>query len=174
MKRLFLSIAIPFSLTAAAQQAAPALAFPGADGFGKFTSGGRGGKVFYVTNLDDDGEGSLRWAVKKKGPKTILFALSGTIHLKSPLDINHDSITIAGQSAPGDGICIAGAPVKVKGNNIIMRYLRFRLGDENHFEEDALTVRHAKDVMLDHISASWSTDETLSAYGVKTSHFSGV
>lgn len=152
------------ALSVSAQDERP-IAFPGAEGFGKYASGGRGGKVFYVTNLDDDGEGSLRWAIKKKGPKTILFKVSGTIQLASPLDINRDSVTIAGQSAPGDGICIAGAPVKVKGNNIILRYLRFRLGDINHFEEDALTIRDTKNVIVDHCSASWSTDETLSAYG---------
>ena len=150
-----------------AQDSERPLAFPGAEGFGKYTTGGRGGNVVYVTNLEDDGEGSLRWAVKKKGPKTILFNVSGTIHLKKTLDLNRDSMTIAGQSAPGDGICIANAPVKVKGNNIILRYLRFRMGDENKLEDDALTIRDAKDVIIDHCSASWSTDETLTAYGVE-------
>ncbi|MEG1587224.1 MAG: pectate lyase, partial [Bacteroidales bacterium] len=129
MRKINLLIAfMAGGISLSAQEKSEPLAFPGAEGFGKYTSGGRGGNVFYVTNLENDGAGSLRWAVRKKGPKTILFNVSGTIHLKSPLDINHDSITIAGQSAPGDGICIAGAPVKVKGSNIILRYLRFRMG----------------------------------------------
>src|SRR6478609_3863831 len=106
------------------------IAFPGAEGYGKYTSGGRGGKVFIVSNLNNDGAGSLRHALKSKDPKIIVFAISGTIHLESKLNINSNT-SIAGQSAPGDGICIADYPVSLAGDNIILRYLRFRLGDKN-------------------------------------------
>ena len=148
-----------------AQEAEQVLAFPGAEGFGKYASGGRGGKVFHVTNLDDDGEGSLRWALRRNGPKTIVFDVSGTIYLESTLNISKDSITIAGQTAPGEGITIAGYPVKMKrANNVIMRYLRFRLGDMNKVEDDALSVTDCKNVIIDHITASWSTDECVSTY----------
>src|SRR6266498_4401987 len=106
------------------------IAFPGAEGFGKYTTGGGGGKVFIVTNINDDGDGSLRKAVTAKGPRMVVFAISGTIHLASPLTIRSD-ITVAGQTAPGDGICLADYPVLLGGDNIIMRFLRFRMGDKN-------------------------------------------
>jgi hypothetical protein len=140
------------------------LAFPGAEGYGKYTVGGRGGKVYEVTNLNDAGEGSLRAAVEAKGPRTVVFRVSGTIDLKSSLDISNPYITIAGQTAPGDGICIKRFPLMIRAGQVIIRYLRVRVGDESGEDTDAVSSRYNSNIIIDHVSASWSIDETLSIY----------
>jgi hypothetical protein len=141
---------------------AQVLAFPGAEGFGCFTSGGRGGKIIEVSNLNDAGPGSLRVAVEIRGARTVVFRVSGTIELQSELVIQHDSITIAGQTAPGDGICIRNYPLIVSADDVILRFLRLRLGDEKRIEADGLSAVFQKNIMIDHCSISWGTDETAS------------
>lgn len=150
-----------------------AIAFPGAEGFGKYTTGGRGGKVYVVSNLNDNGPGSFRDAAEAKGKRIVVFAVSGTIHLDSKLTIKGD-ITIAGQTAPGDGICIADQPVSLGGDNIVVRYMRFRMGDKYQRQmgmvdgsggDDAFGGSRRKNIVVDHCSISWSTDECFSIYG---------
>ncbi|VXD21236.1 Pectate lyase [Marinoscillum sp. 108] len=140
------------------------LAFPGAEGFGRYASGGRGGQVLVVTNLNDSGPGSLREALREDYPRIVLFAVSGNIELESPLDINHGNVTIAGQSAPGDGITLKNYPLKVKGDNVIIRYIRSRLGDERNVQDDGMSAMDNRNLMIDHCSFSWSTDESASIY----------
>lgn len=147
------------------------VAFPGAEGFGRYATGGRGGKVMIVSNLNNDGPGSFRAAAEAKGPRIIVFAVSGTIHLIKNIIIRGDA-TIAGQTAPGDGICIADHPVSLGGNNIIVRYLRFRMGDRYQNKgmvngsgsDDAFGGVRRNRIIIDHCSMSWSTDEVCSIY----------
>lgn len=166
----FLSLSL---LPALADPAVPA--FRGAEGFGKYTSGGRGGKVVYVTNLNDDGEGSLRWAVKQyEGePLTVLFAVSGEIRLESQLRINRKNYTIAGQSAPGMGIVITHNKVNFGGSeNFIVRNLRFRIGQTdtngNIIAQNAVGAENCYYYIFDHCDFGWSVEENMNSYD---SHF---
>lgn len=142
----------------------PTPAFPTAEGWGRYAQGGRGGDVYIVTSLDDSGSGTLREAVEAQGPRTVVFAVSGNIMLESTLNIRNPYITIAGQTAPGEGITIAGAPLYVRTDHVIIRYIRLRMGDYNRVEDDALGGRDISDVIIDHVSASWATDECVSFY----------
>lgn len=169
---LILIAALFFSNQSYAQSDLP-IAFPGAEGFGKFAVGGRGGKILVVSNLNDAGPGSFREAAQQKTKRIIVFAVAGTIHLESPLQIE-GNVTIAGHSAPGEGICIADHPVRLKGNQIILRYMRFRMGDKYQSQkgmvdgsggDDALSGSKNNQLIIDHCSMSWSTDEVMSVYG---------
>jgi hypothetical protein len=141
-------------------------AFPGAEGFGSTTPGGRGGKAILVTNLNDAGPGSLRAACETKGPRIVVFRVAGIIDLRSPLLVAEPFITIAGQSAPGDGICLRGYNLEIRTHDVVVRFLRSRPGESSGKEVDAISIAgNSRGVILDHCSASWSVDEALSPSG---------
>ena len=150
-------------LEASVQPPSRVIAFPGAEGAGAFALGGRGGRVLRVTTLADSGPGSLRAAVEASGPRTIIFDIGGTITLDRPLRISEGRITIAGQTAPGGGITLRNQPLLIEADDVVIRYIRARLGDVTRVEADAFSIVRGHRIIVDHVSASWSVDETLSA-----------
>lgn len=158
---------ISFHLSVPTLASAPGLpAFPGAEGFGSGTPGGRGGKVIFVTNLNDSGPGSFREACEAEGPRIVVFKISGLITLAKDIVVKNPYVTIAGQSAPGDGICLRNYTFVIATHDVVVRYLRSRLGDLSGEQSDSITLTAgAQNVILDHCSASWSVDEGLSLAG---------
>jgi hypothetical protein len=140
-------------------------AFPGAEGGGKFSFGGRGGEIYIVTNLNDSGPGSFREACEAAGPRIVLFNVAGVIHLKDPIDVEAPYLTIDGHTAPGDGVCIAGESTLVNTHDVVIRYMRFRRGNTDVFDrDDALGGDPVGNIIVDHCSCSWGLDENLSMY----------
>lgn len=161
-QKLSLALACAIALTISVSNSFGAVnvpAFPGAEGYGSVTRGGRGGEVIVVTNLNDSGPGSLRVAVESEGPRTVVFKVAGTI--EGNLRIRNDFVTIAGQTAPGDGICIKGS-ITVDADEVIIRYIRIRPNPSD--ETDAIWGRYHRNIIVDHVSASWSSDEVMSLY----------
>lgn len=140
-------------------------AFPGAEGGGMYTAGGRGGKVLVVTNLNDSGEGSFRWACEQGGARIVVFNVAGIIHLETPIHVRAPYITIAGQTAPGDGVCIAGQSFEIDTHDVIVRHMRFRRGGTDVWHrDDALGGNPVGNIIIDHCSCSWGLDENISFY----------
>lgn len=172
MKKILTILIILLNTLADSPCAERQLAFPGADGYGRYATGGRGGEVCYVTRLDDCSdeqlvEGTLRWAIRHNNggrPRTILFATAGTIFLHSKLKFTYPNVSILGQSAPGGGVTITGYNIYVCQDNVILRYLRFRAGDIPDISMTGLDVENARNVIIDHCSMTWSMEECLTAY----------
>ena len=160
MKILILFLSLSLFLNSLAQVPA----FPGAEGGGKYCTGGRGGKVLFVDNLNNNGEGSLRKATEEEGPRIIIFRVSGNIELEKPIFIKNDDVTIAGQTAPGDGICLKNFGIEIEANNVIIRYIRVRPGDDFPGAKDAISGLRNKNIIIDHCSFSWANDEVASFY----------
>ncbi len=139
-------------------------AFPGAEGFGRFATGGRGGEVYHVANLNDAGPGSFRDAVSKPG-RTVVFDVGGVIRIQERIMVAAN-IYIAGQSAPGDGITVYGNGMSFSNaDNAIVRYIRFRMGSNGTLGKDGITIAEGHDMIFDHVSVSWGRDETFSING---------
>jgi len=156
---------IPWAAKPADLPQAKLVAFPGAEGGGAFSFGGRGGKVYVVNSLADAGKGTLRAACEQGGARIIVFNVSGIIRLKSPLIIRAPYVTIAGQSAPGDGVCIAGESVWINTHDVVIRYMRFRRGATDVTRrDDAIGGNPVGNIIIDHVSASWGLDENMSIY----------
>ncbi len=140
-------------------------AFPGAEGGGKFSFGGRGGRVYVVTSLADSGPGTFREACESAGPRIVVFNVAGIIHLQKPVNIEAPYLTIDGHTAPGDGVCIAGESTLVDTHDVVIRYLRFRRGNTDVFDrDDALGGNPIGNIIVDHCSCSWGLDENFSMY----------
>lgn len=156
----------PLLFAALALNAAALPAFPDAEGFGATTPGGRGGRVYLVTSLADSGPGTLREACEASGPRLVIFRTGGTIRLQRPLTIRHPYLTVAGQTAPGGGICVRDQSLGIATHDVVIRYLRSRLGDVTGREDDCIDLLNgARDCVIDHCSATWSIDECLSLSG---------
>ena len=147
-------------------------AFPGAEGFGANTVHGRGGKILYVTNLNDSGAGSFRSAIETEGPRIILFKVGGRIPLKKPLSISHPFCMIAGQTAPGDGICLSEDYISVATHDVVVRFIRSRPGDRKGGHSPgnrdgfgvATKSRPPFNIVFDHCSTSWAIDENIQTW----------
>jgi len=156
---------VPWASKPSDLKQSPIPAFPGAEGGGAYSFGGRGGKVYVVTNLNDSGPGSFRYACEQGGARIVVFNVAGIIKLKSPVIIRAPYITIAGQTAPGDGVCIAGESVWIDTHDVVVRFMRFRRGETVVTRrDDGLGGNPIGNIMIDHVSASWGLDENMSMY----------
>ncbi|MDE6766374.1 MAG: pectate lyase, partial [Duncaniella sp.] len=166
MKKFALPIAalLVSSFSLSANEAAPA--FPGAEGHGRYVTGGRGGKIIHVTNLNDSGAGSFRAALETTGKRVIVFDVAGTIHLNSDIKLKKGNVTILGQTAPGGGITVADYTFQVEADNVVVRFMRFRRGTDKNLNDgaDASWGRNHHNIIFDHCSFSWSIDEVASYY----------
>jgi hypothetical protein len=156
---------IPWAAKPSDLPQAPLPAFPGAEGGGMYSFGGRGGRVYVVTSLADSGPGTFREACEAGGPRVIVFNAAGIIRLRDRIRIRAPYVTIAGQSAPGDGVCVAGNTVEVETHDVVIRHMRFRRGATNVGDRnDSVGGNPIGNVMIDHVSASWGLDENMSMY----------